>query len=153
MFAAIFVVIVVGVVAFIIWRVIRQRSELKPVITEFMEAGVARNVEKAYACCSHYSPSKEDIVDLIKSSYDVFAGYERFTIKNHASESGGGTTETYVNGRIIYAGGKKLAYECSLMKEDGVWKIAGIQIGSNKKGIVRTLSRGYSGGGWGGWGR
>jgi hypothetical protein len=150
MATALLVIIAVGVVGFIIWRTVRQRSELKPVIGEFMEAGVARNPEAAYACCSHYSPTKEEIVDLIERSYDVFAGYERFTIKHQASESGGGTREAYVSGATIYADGKKLRLQCSLMKEDGIWKLAGIQIGSNKKGIVRTLSGGYSGGGWGG---
>jgi hypothetical protein len=149
MYTAIFVVIVVGVVTFIIWRMFRHRSVLKSVIAEFMEAGAARNVEAAYACCSHYSPTKEDIVDLIRSSYDVFTGYERLAIGGTQSQSGGGTTEAYVNGRIIYTGGKKLEYKCSLMKENDVWKIAGIQIGSTKKGIVRRIDV-YSGGGWGG---
>jgi hypothetical protein len=148
MYTTIFVVVVVGIVAFVIWRMVRQRSELKPVIAEFMEAGAAGNLEAAYACCSHYSPTREDIVDLIKSSYDIFTGYERLTIKGTQSESGGDTTEAYVNGRIIYTGGKKLAFKCSLMKENDVWKISGIQIGSTKKGIVRSVSVTR----WGGWG-
>lgn len=147
MYTAIFVVVIAGVVAFVVWRLVRRRSELQPVITEFMEAGAARNVEGAYACCSHYSPTKEDVVDLIRNSYDVFTGYERLTMGGTHSQSGGGMTEAYVNGRMIYTGGKKLAYKCSLMKENDVWKIAGIEIGSVKKGIVRKLDR-YSGASW-----
>jgi hypothetical protein len=142
MYTAIFVVVVVGIIGFVIWRIVRHRSELKPVIAEFMEAGKAKNVDAAYACCSHYSPTKEDIVDLMKSSYDLFADYESLSIRGTASQSGGGTTEAYVNGRIIYTGGNKLGFKCSLMKENDVWKIAGIQIGSTKKGIVRKLDSG-----------
>ena len=78
----------------------RSHSELKSVITGFMEAGTARNVEAAYACWSPQCATKEEITELIKSSYDdVFAGYKRLTI-DHGTISG--DTEGEVGGTIIY---------------------------------------------------
>ena len=141
-------VVCVVVAAFVIRSVVRQRSKLKAIIAEFMEAGAARNIEAAYACCSHYSPTKEDIVELIERSYDVFRDYERFTISEQQYRSGERITEAYVDGEIIYTGRdgaiictgrKKQAFKCSLMKENGVWKIAGVQIGSTRKGVVRKI--------------
>jgi hypothetical protein len=133
----------IAIAAVSIWLVRRWSSRFKTVITEviteFMEAGVARNVEAAYACCSRYSPTKEEVAELIGGSYDVFEGYERLSIRGMQSQSGGGTTEANVSGAIIYTGGKKLGFKCSLMKENDVWKIAGIQIGSTKKGVVRRI--------------
>jgi hypothetical protein len=130
----------IAIAAVSIWLVRRWSSRFKPIITEFIEAGVAKNVEAAYACCSHYSPTKEEIAELIGSNYDLFEGYECLAVRGAQSQSGGDITEAYVSGAIIYTGGKKLGFKCSLMKENNVWKIAGIQIGSTKKGIVRRIS-------------
>ena len=139
---ALLLVVFAVIIGFVIRSIVRRRSELKAIIAEFMEAGAARNIEAAYACCSHYSPTKEDIVELIERSYDAFRDYERFTISEQQYRSGEGITEAYVDGEIIYTGRdgaiiytgrKKQAFKCSLMKENGVWKIAGVQIGSTKK--------------------
>lgn len=141
-------VVCIVVAAFVIRSVVRQRSKLKAIIAEFMEAGAASNIEAAYACCSHYSPTKEDIVELIERSYDVFRDYERFTISEQQYHSGEGITEAYVggaiiytrrDGAIIYTRRREQAFKCSLMKENGVWKIAGVQIGSIKKGVVGKI--------------
>ena len=138
------IIFAIAIAALSIWLVRRSSSKFKPVIAEFMEAGKAKNVDAAYACCSHYSPTKEEIAELIGSSYDLFSDYERLSIRTSQSQSGGGTTEAYVSGAIIHTGGKKLGFKCSLMKENDVWKIAGIQIGSIKKGIVRRISADWS---------
>jgi hypothetical protein len=139
MYTALFVVIVVGVAAFIIWRIVRHRSELKPVIAEFMEAGAARNMGGAYACFSPQSATKEEIAELIENSYDVFANYERLTIKKTEVDSSG-IPEAYVTGAITYTGGKRLPFKTSLVKENDVWKITGIHIGSMARGIVKIIS-------------
>ena len=146
----------VAILAVTIWLVRWWHSRFKSVITEFMEAGAARNVEAAYACWSSQCATKEEIAELIESSYDdVFAGYERLNISG--SEGGGSvsingvhSTGTSVRGAIIYAaasgpiihtGGKKLPFKAQLAKENGVWKIISIQIGSTKMvDIVRGPS-------------
>ena len=127
------------VIYFVIRHMRRVRSELKPVIAQFMEAGAARNVEAAYACCSHYSPTKEDVVELIERSYDAFRDYKRFTISVQQWHSDENITEAYVAGTVIYAGRRKQPFKFSLMKDNGGWRIAGVQIGSTKKGVVRRV--------------
>jgi hypothetical protein len=145
MYTALFVVIIVCIIAFFIWRTVRQRSQFKSVITEFMEAGAARNMGGAYACFSPQSATKEEIAELIESSYDVFANYERLTIKKTEVDSSG-IPEAYVTGAITYTGGKKLPFKASLVKENGVWKITGIHIGSTTRGIVKIISVDDAGG-------
>jgi len=116
-------------------------------------------VEAAYACWSSQCATKEEIAELIESSYDVFAGYERLSIKSLGTRSVAGipdvadvtditdvtegtkVTEGDVGGAIIYTGGKRLPLKAQLAKENGVWKIISIQIGSTKMmDIVRRLS-------------
>ena len=125
----------------IYYAIRREHSGLKSVITEFMKAGAARNVEAAYACCSLQSAAKEEIAGLIGSSSNVFAGYERLTIGGLQAQSDGGSTEACVSGAIIYTGGKRMPFKASLVKENDVWKIINMQIGSTEKvDIVRRLS-------------
>jgi len=146
--------VILAVVAVVIYFVIRHirrvRSQLKQIIAEFMEAGAARNIEAAYACCSHYSPTKEDVVELIERSYDAFRDYKRFTISVQQWHSDEDTTEAYVAGALIYTGRRKQPFKFSLMKDNDGWKIAGVQIGSTKKGVVRKVvtDTGRSHSGW-----
>ena len=141
--AAIPICIVTGLVFFWIYR---RHSGLKSVIKKFMEAGAARNVEAAYAYCSLQSVAKEEIAELIGGNYDVFAGYERLTIDSSEGESGVSITGvrsvgSRVRGAIIYTGGKKMPFKASLVKENDVWKIISMQIGSTEKvDIVKRLS-------------
>lgn len=111
-------------------------SGVEPAIAEFMEAGVARNVEAACDCWSPQSVSEEEIGELIENSYDVFAGYERLSLNRQSGESSGGIDSCYVSGDIIYAGDLSLPLEASLVKENDVWKITGVHIGSTIKGTV-----------------
>jgi hypothetical protein len=132
------IIVGIAIAAVVVWIVRRQSSKFKSVITEFMEAGAAKNVEAAYACCSPNSLTKERIAELIKSSYDVFAGYERLTIRSWGTESsvsitGGHFAKGYASGAIIYAGGKRLPFTAQLVKDNDVWKITSIQIGSTAK--------------------
>ena len=149
MVVAIIVAIIVVVIGAAVYYALKRRhSEMKSVIREFMEAGAAKNVEAAYACCSPQSLTKERIAELIKSSYDVFAGYERLSINSLGTRSVSGIsdvtditdvfegtkiTEGDVGGAIIYTGGKKLPFTAQLVKENYIWKITGIQIGSTAK--------------------
>lgn len=105
-------------------------SGVQPVITEFMEAGVARNVEAAYACWSPQMATEEEIAAFIEGSYDVFAGYERLNLNSFEGESSAGITMCYVIGAVIYTGDQSLPLEASLVKENDVWKITSMQIGS-----------------------
>ena len=104
-----------------------------PVITEFMEAGVARNVEEAYNCWSPQSATEEEIAEFIESNYDdIFAGYERLTINQRIGQSIAGITTCDVSGWIIYTGpgDPRLSFQASLVKDnDGCWKITDIYIG------------------------
>jgi hypothetical protein len=146
--AVIVAIIIVVIGAAVYYALKRRHSEMKSVIREFMEAGAAKNVEAAYACCSPQSLTKERIAELIKSSYDVFAGYERLSINSLGARSVSGisdvtditdvfegtkVTEGDVGGAIIYTGGKKLPFTAQLVKENYIWKITGIQIGSTAK--------------------
>ena len=146
---AVVAVICVVVTAFVIRHMVRVRSELKPIIAEFMEAVAARNVEAAYACCSHCSATKEDVVKLVGRSYDALRDYKRFTISVQRWQSKQATTEAQVAGAIIYTARKKQPFKVSLIKENDSWKIAGVQIGPAEKGVVRKVvtetSRSHSG--------
>ena len=113
----------------------RMAENVKQVIAEFMEAGAERNIDAAYACWSPESATEEDIAEYIESNYDdLFAGYERLTIEQLGGHSigGGGIDSCHAKGDIIYTynGGKRLLFEAWLMKENDVWKITDIQIGS-----------------------
>ncbi|HUX47941.1 MAG TPA: hypothetical protein VMV76_02005 [Dehalococcoidia bacterium] len=123
-------VTVAGVIGAIAVPSLIHFSGVEPVIAEFMEAGAARNVEAAYGCWSPQSVTEEDIAEFIESSYDVFAGYERVDLNSLSGQSGGGISEAYVKGAIIYTGGQRLPLEAHLVEEDDVWKIIGIRIGS-----------------------
>jgi len=128
---AIILGVIVGIVVVVAWRMGRERSGFKSVITKFMEAGAARNMGAAYACWSPHSATEEDIAGFIESSYDVFTGYERLTISDQGTRSGvGGITESDVSGAIIYTGDQRLPLKARLVKEKDVWKIIGIRIGS-----------------------
>jgi hypothetical protein len=145
---AISVVVIGAAVYYVYYALKRRHSDIKSVITEFMEAGAARNVEAAYACCSPHSLTKERIAELIKSSYDVFTGFERLSINSLGTRSVSGmsdvtditdviegtkVTEGNVGGAIIYTGGKKLPFTAQLVRENYIWKITGIRIGSTAK--------------------
>jgi hypothetical protein len=112
-------------------------SKVGPVIAEFMEAGLARNVEEACACWSPQSVTEEEIDDYIGNNYDVFTGYERVDLNSWSGHSSGGIVSCYAKGVIIYTGGKKLSLEAQLVKENDLWKIAGVRIGSSEVGIVK----------------
>lgn len=114
-------------------------SRVGPVITEFMQAGAARNVEEACACWSPQSVAEEEIDDYIESNYDVFAGYERVELNSWSGHSSGGIVSCYAKGAIIYTGGRKLSLEAQLVKENDGWKITGVRIGSTEVGIVKRV--------------
>ncbi len=111
-------------------------SRVGPVIAEFMEAGAARNVEEACACWSPQSVTEKEIDGYIERNYDVFTGYERVDLNSWSGRSGGGIVSCYAKGAIVYAGGKKLPLEAQLVKENDVWKITGVRIGSTEVGSV-----------------
>ena len=135
----------VGIVAIVVIVVIITQfypglfSRVEPVITEFMEAGAARDAEAAHACWSTQSVSEEQIAEYIESNYDdVFAGYERLTIQQKIEQSVAGITTCSVNGDIIYtgAGDPRSSFQAWLEKDDdGCWKITSIQIGYNSTAL------------------
>jgi len=114
--------------------------EVKAVITKFMEAGAARDVEAAYACWSPWSATeKEEIDEFIESNCDVFIGYKRLTIHQRIEQSIDGITLCSVSGDIIYtgAGDPRLSFHASLHKDNyGCWKIANIRIGNIRLGTT-----------------
>ena len=130
------VILIVGIVTSCT-QLFEGFSGVKPVIAEFMEAGEARNVTAAYACWSPQSATEEEIAGYIESNYDdVFAGYERLNINRWSGESSAGITTCYVSGAVIYTGDQSLPLEASLVKDNDVWKITGVRIGSTETGIV-----------------
>lgn len=105
-------------------------SRVEPVITEFMEAGAARDAEVAHACWDPWSATEEEIAEFIESNRDVFVGYKRLTIHQKIEQSVEGITTCAVSGEIIYtgAGDPRLSFEAWLEKDhDGCWKITSIQ--------------------------
>lgn len=128
---AIILGVIIGIVVVFALRMSRERSVFESIIAKFMEAGAARDMGAAYDCWSPHSATEEDIAGFIENSYDVFAGYERLTIGDQGTRSGvGGITEGDVSGDIIYTGDQRLPLGVRLVKENGVWKIIGIRIGS-----------------------
>ena len=121
------VLLIVGIVS-----ILMPFAGVKAVITEFMEAGAATDVEAAYACWSPQWATEEDIAEYIESRYDdVFAGYKRLTIHQRIGQSIVGITTCSVSGSIIYAGpgDPRSSFQASLVKENDVWKITNIYIG------------------------
>ena len=121
------VLLIVGIVS-----ILMPFAGVKAVITEFMEAGAATDVEAAYACWSPQWATEEDIAEFIASRYDdVFAGYERLTIHQRIGQSIVGITTCSVSGSIIYTGpgDPRSSFQASLVKENDVWKITNIYIG------------------------
>jgi hypothetical protein len=108
----------------------RQRTEVEWVITEFVQAVAAKNLEAVCACWSPQSATKEEIAGVIERSDKVFAGYERLAISSENPKSSGGIYSYHVNGDIIYTGNQRWPFEAWLVQENDVWKITGIQIGS-----------------------
>ena len=125
----------------IYYAIKRQHSDFKSVISEFMKAGVERNVETAYACWSPQYATKEEVAELIESNRDAFMGYERLSINSLGTRSvesisdvadftaGTQVTEGDVGGTISYTGGKRLSFKAKLLEENGIWKITSMQIG------------------------
>jgi len=133
-------VVVVGILLGVMLPSLMQFfSGVNTVMAEFMEAGAARNVEAACACWSPQSATEEEIDEYIESNYDVFAGYERVDLNSQSGQSSGGISEAYVKGAIIYTGGQRLPLEASLVKDNDVWKITGVRIGSTELGIVKII--------------
>jgi len=114
-------------------------SGVESVMAEFIEAGASGNMEAACACWCLQSATEEEITGFVESSYDVFAGYERLNISSKNGQSSGGIDSCYISGAIIYTGGQRLPLEASLMKENDVWKVTGIRIGSTETGIVKSI--------------
>lgn len=130
-----FALLIVGIVFSLM-----QFYEVKAVITKFMEAGAARDVEAAYACWSPWSATeKEEIDEFIESNCDVFIGYKRLTIHQRIEKSIDGFTVCSVRGDIIYtgAGDPRLSFYAWLHKDNyGCWKIAKIRIGNIELGTI-----------------
>ncbi len=137
----------------IYYAIKRQHYEFKSVINKFMEAGATRDVLAAHACWHPQCATKEEVAQLIESSRDVFTGYERLSINSLGTRSvesisdftdvteGAKVTAGDVGGAVIYSAGKRLPLKAQLVKENDVWKITGMQIGSTKMmEIVRRLS-------------
>jgi hypothetical protein len=137
--AIVSMVVVVLLLGVMLPNLLRFFSGVNTVIAEFMEAGVARNMEAACACWSPQSATEEEIAGYIESSYDVFAGYDHLNINSRSGQSSGGISEAYVKGAIIYTGGQRLPLEASLVKDNDVWKITGVRIGSTEVGIVKII--------------
>gem|GEM_PF-1856659 len=128
-----------GIIGPIAVPVLIDLSKVGPVIAEFMEAGAARNVEEACVCWSPQSVTEEEIDDYIADNYDVFTGYQRVDLNSWSGHSSGGIVSCYAKGVIIYTGGKKLSLEAQLVKEDDLWKITGVRIGSTEVGRVKRV--------------
>ena len=131
---AIILGVIIAIVVVVALRMSREHSGFESVITKFIEAGAARNIEAAYACWSPWSASaigKEEIDEFIESRYDdLFTGYERLTINQRIEQSIDGIPRCSVSGDIIYSGDQRLPLGARLVKENNVWKIIGIRIGS-----------------------
>jgi hypothetical protein len=138
--------VVIAVIAvFVVMRMLREGSHLKKVIVKFMEAGAARDVEAAYACCSHSSYTKDAVAELVEGSYDSFQDYKRITISEYKSEWSESTEgRAWMRGKIIYRG-RKQAFWCSLVKERDGWKITGFPIGLTEEGVVEQAVPGIGG--------
>jgi hypothetical protein len=127
----------------------RIEKDVKQVISEFMEAGEARNIEAAYACWSPESITRGEIVEFIGRRY-VFAGYESLTIDNMSWETrwgeirpevvapqgdgesdgdGGGIKIYKVQGEITYTGKRARRFQAWMGPENDGWKIKDITIG------------------------
>jgi hypothetical protein len=111
--------------------------DVNSVIRKFMKAGAVRDVKAAYACWSPQFATEEEITDFIRGRYDLFAGYDRVRI-NHSEAT---IDSSYVSGDVTYTGNQSSSLEASVVKENKVWKISGIRIGSTEKGTVTSVSR------------
>ena len=117
-----------GLVPTIIQTVTQVKSEVEPVITEFMEAGVAKDVDRAYSYCLS-SVSKEELARLITNNYELFEGFEDVTTSSLSVQTSAGITTAECIGTIIYSSDRRLPFEATLVKENSIWRITGFHIG------------------------
>jgi hypothetical protein len=112
-------------IAYLVIR--RNLSKGQPVIKKFMEAGVAKDVETAYACWSPQCATREEITQLIERTYELFGGYKRLAF---SSMSTCGSAHYCAGGSIVYSGRRRLSFEARLVEENSVFGITSMQVGS-----------------------
>jgi len=115
------------IIAIVYWVIRRNLSKGQPVIKKFMEAGVEKDVETAYACWSPQCATREEIAQLIERTYELFGGYKRLAFSSGRTC---GSDHYSMGGSIIYSGRRRLSFEARLVKENGVFRITSVQIGS-----------------------
>ena len=123
-----FIIVLVGSVILAV-GIVPAFSGLKPVVTEFMEAGAAGDVEAAYALWSTGAATEQQIGDFIENNRDMFEGYKGVSMPNRSIQSTGGLTRADVGGTISYTDGRRLPFTARLVKENDVWKLTGMNIG------------------------
>ncbi|UCB42638.1 MAG: hypothetical protein JSV77_09315 [Dehalococcoidales bacterium] len=127
-----FVIGLVGLVLFvsgIVPTLVQFKGEVEEIVTEFMEAASAGDIDAAYACFSSQLDT-EELADFINNNPSLFEGYERISTSSWEVVSSGGITSGSASGTIIYSGERRLPFEVWLIKEQGAWKMTGFYIGS-----------------------
>ena len=126
-----FIIVLVGLVALVggfVPTIMGVKSEVEPVIVEFMQAGVLQDADRAYTCC-HASISREELRNFIMNNYDLFEGFKDITMSGFSVQTTAGITTADFSGAVIYSGDVRLPLEASLVKENDIWKITEIYIG------------------------
>jgi hypothetical protein len=104
-----------------------NQSEVKPVLKEFMEAGLSKDVARAYTFC-HQSVNREDVVNLINKTPEVFTGYKNTSITSLNVTYGTDGTFAEISGIMTYMHGEKKPFYALMFKEEPkVWKIVEIR--------------------------
>ncbi len=105
------------------------RTEAEPVIKEFMEAGVAKEVDRAYACWSSQAITKEQIVDMVENQYSLFAGFEALTYSGWSVTTSTESTTGIIQGSITYTDRPEMHFEARVIKQEEVFKLTSFWTG------------------------
>jgi hypothetical protein len=126
---------IVGIVGFTMLAIgfliffLQFNSEVTSVISQFMEAAEAKNVEQAYSSFHPEGISKGELAAFIEREPELFRGYERVITGSWNVNYDSVDTIGYVSGYIMYTGDKSLPFEASLTEENNAWKVLAISIG------------------------
>lgn len=133
----------VGIAALTIGRGIlslgTEQATITPVLDQFMQAMVSRDVNGAYALFSTRAQRQTPITDVETmfegANYVLFEGYQSLTIESTNLSTNVNTDQDVpqgqvatVSGTITYAGDITGSFRATLEKEGGAWRLHAINI-------------------------
>lgn len=126
-----FLITLIGLALFVgglVPTLMQFKAEAEPVITEYMEAGAARDVDRVYACWYSGEITRERIVELVNEDYWIFSDFKSVRTSSWSVVYGTDATEGHIEGLIVYSSGAERPFRADLVKIGEVWKITDLDV-------------------------